>query len=54
MQIRLSDLEKQGFTRAAELSGQELSVWARDVMRYAAEAKLRQIGEAVPFLPSQK
>jgi len=47
--VRLEVVEKQAFTEAADLCGQALSVWVRDQLRRAAEAKLRESGREVPF-----
>jgi hypothetical protein len=54
MQVRLSPAEKQGFTEAAELVGQKLSVWVRDQLRQAAAKKLQEFGRSVPFLSTQE
>jgi hypothetical protein len=51
MQVRVSSAEKQAFFEAASLCGQQLSVWARDQLRYAAQIKLQEMGRAIPFLP---
>jgi len=52
MLVRLEVVEKQAFTEAAELCGQALSVWVRDVLRRAAEMKLRESGRKSPFSSS--
>jgi uncharacterized protein (DUF1778 family) len=51
LQFRLTDAEKQAFSAAAELSGQEVSVWIRDRLRQAAQRKLVEMGRPIPFLP---
>lgn len=48
--IRVSELEKQGFERASEISGVALSSWARQVLRSAAIKELQNVGEKVKFL----
>jgi hypothetical protein len=48
--IRVSDLEKKGFERAAEISGIGLSSWARQILRSAAIKKLQESGEKIIFL----
>ena len=48
--IRVSDLEKQGFERAAEISGIGLSSWARQVLRSAAIKQIQDAGEKIIFL----
>ncbi len=48
--IRASDLEKQGFEKAAEISGISLSSWARQVLRSAAIKQLQSAGEKISFL----
>lgn len=50
MLIRLSALEKEGFERAAEISGIGLSAWARERLRSAAIKELQDIGEKIIFL----
>lgn len=53
--IKLSETEKTGFKRAAELTGVGFSAWARQVLRVAATKELQNAGEKVPFLePVQK
>jgi len=48
--IRVSDLEKSGFERAAEISGVGLSTWARQALRAAAIKQLQDAGEKITFL----
>lgn len=48
--IRVSELEKQGFERAAEIAGIGLSAWARQKLRSAAIKDLQDVGEQIPFL----
>lgn len=48
--IRVSDLEKQGFERVAELNGISLSAWARQVLRREAIRYLQDAGEKIIFL----
>jgi len=48
--IKLSTKEKEGFKRAAELSGIGFSAWARQVMRSAAIKELQNAGEKIIFL----
>lgn len=50
MQVRLSPSEKAAFTEAADLDGQQLSVWVRDVLRRAARDRLREAGRSDPFV----
>jgi len=48
--VKLSESEKAGFKRAAELTGVGFSAWARQVLRIAATKELQNAGEKVPFL----
>lgn len=48
--IRVSELEKEGFERASEISGVALSSWARQVLRSAAIKELQNVGEKAKFL----
>lgn len=52
--IRVSDIEKEGFERAAEISGVGVSTWARQVLRSAAIKQVQEIGEKVSFLEAEK
>ncbi len=54
LQVRLNEAEKQGFTEAAAMAGQKLSVWVRDQLRRAARQALEEYGRTVPFLPMTK
>jgi uncharacterized protein (DUF1778 family) len=49
MQVRVSPGEKVVFTDAADLDGQQLSVWVRDALRRAARDRLREAGRPDPF-----
>ncbi len=49
MQIRVSPSEKQVFTEAADLEGQQLSVWVRDVLRRTAHERIQVAGRPDPF-----
>jgi hypothetical protein len=49
LQVRLQPLEKQVFADAAELCGQDVSVWVRDVLRRAAREKIVEVGRGDPF-----
>jgi hypothetical protein len=51
LQIRLTGLEKDGFQRAAHLSGLALSAWVRERLRQAAKVELEDAGQEIPFLP---
>ncbi len=51
MQIRLTDLEKQGFLAAAEIAGIPLSSWVRERLRLAAIRDLESAGQKIPFVP---
>jgi hypothetical protein len=50
LQIRLSELEKQGFSEAAELAGIPLSAWVRERLRLAAIRDLESAGLQIPFV----
>jgi hypothetical protein len=50
VQLRLSVLEKQGFTEAAELAGIGVSTWMRERLRQAAIRELEGAGKRVPFV----
>jgi uncharacterized protein (DUF1778 family) len=50
LQIRVEPAEKQAFTEAAQLAGQDVSVWVRDQLRRAARQALEESGRSVPFL----
>jgi uncharacterized protein (DUF1778 family) len=48
--VRLAPDEKATFNVAADLAGQDLSVWVRDRLRQVARKELEELGQAVPFL----
>jgi hypothetical protein len=50
LQVRVQPVEKQGFIDAAQLSGQNVSVWIRDRLRRIARQELEAIGAPVAFL----
>jgi hypothetical protein len=50
LQFRLTDAEKQAFSEAAELCGQEVSVWIRDRLRRLSRQELEAGGRPVAFL----
>lgn len=50
LQIRLTELEKQGFLEAAELAGIPLSSWVRERLRLAAIRDLESAGLQIPFV----
>jgi hypothetical protein len=50
LQVRVTDAEKLAFTAVADLNGQTVSVWIRDVARRAAQAELEAKGRSVAFL----
>ena len=50
LQIRLSDVEKQGFQAAAEVAGIPLSSWVRERLRLAAIRDLESAGQKIPFI----
>lgn len=54
VQLRLTEKEKEGFKRAAEIAGIGLSAWARQKLRSAAIKDLQEIGEKIPFLEQIK
>lgn len=49
LQIRVSAQEKAAFADAAALEGEELSTWARRLMRRAAMDRMRESGRSDPF-----
>lgn len=51
IQIRLTDLEKDGFEQAAELAGIPLSMWVRERLRLSAIRELEDAGRRAPFIP---
>ena len=50
LDIRLSEVEKQGFSDAAELAGLELSGWIRERLRQAARKELQSADKPIAFL----
>lgn len=48
--IKLSEAEREGFKRAAEIAGIGLSAWARQRLRSAAIKEMQDVGEQIPFL----
>jgi hypothetical protein len=48
--IKVSEEERDGFRRAAEIAGVGLSAWARQKLRSAAIKDLQEVGEKIPFL----
>lgn len=50
LKIRVSKAEKQAFERAAEISGEGVSSWARRILRTASVKELQEIGEHAAFL----
>jgi len=50
LQIRLSEVEKQGFQAAANLAGIPLSSWVRERLRLAAIRDLESAGQKIPFI----
>lgn len=52
--IKLSEDEKKAFKKAAELSGVGFSAWARRLLRLAAAKELKEAGQEVDFLKSEK
>jgi len=52
--IKVSEPEKEGFKKAAEIAGIGLSAWARQKLRSAAIKDLQEVGEQIPFLEQIK
>jgi hypothetical protein len=50
LQIRVTEVEKQGFQEAASLAGIPLSAWVRERLRLAAIRDLESAGRKVPFI----
>ena len=50
IQIRISDLEKDGFEKAAELAGISLSAWIRERLRTSAIRELENANKKIPFI----
>jgi len=49
LQVRVEDAEKEAFTAAARLAGQDVSVWVRATLRRVAREELERAGEPVAF-----
>jgi uncharacterized protein (DUF1778 family) len=54
VKIRLSQAEKQGFERAADLVGNSLSAWMRERLRRAAIRELEEASQPIPFVGDRK
>jgi len=50
LQIRVNELEKEGFLAAAEVAGIPLSSWVRERLRLAAIRELESTGQKIPFV----
>lgn len=50
MRLRIEESEKEGFERAAGLSGLTLSAWARERLRRAAVRELEEASLPIPFI----
>lgn len=50
MQLRIEDSEKEGFEKAAGLSGLSLSAWARERLRKSAVRELEEASLPIPFI----
>jgi hypothetical protein len=50
IQIRISEVEKQGFVAAADLAGIPISSWVRERLRLAAIRDLESAGLKIPFV----
>jgi hypothetical protein len=50
LDLRVSELERQGFKEAADISGIPLSAWIRQRLRWASTKELKDMGKDVPFL----
>lgn len=48
--IRLSDAEKEGFEKAAQLAGITTAAWARQKLRFLAAKELREQDLETPFI----
>ncbi len=51
LDIRVTNLEKEGFELAAALAGISLSSWVRERLRLTAIRELESAGRRVPFVP---
>ncbi len=56
LQVRVDDLERQGFTEAAGIAGLTRSAWVRERLRQICKQELEQNKRPVPFpaFPSGK
>lgn len=54
LEIRLEPKEKEGFEKAAGISGLPLSAWVRERLRRSARQELEDAGEAIPFMGKRK
>ncbi len=50
LQVRVEEVEKQGFDQAAQLAGLPLSGWVRERLRMAARTELEEMNKVLPFL----
>lgn len=50
LELRMSELEKQAFSEAADLAGMPLAVWMRTRLRMIARSELEQENRPVQFL----
>jgi predicted HicB family RNase H-like nuclease len=50
MLIRIEETEKEGFEKAASLSGLSLSAWARERLRKATVRELEEASLPIPFI----
>ena len=50
LQVRLLELERDGFAEAARLAGIPLSSWVRERLRVVARKELEEFGKTVDFL----
>lgn len=50
LQVRVEQLEKEGFDQAAHLAGLDLSAWVRERLRTAARIELEGYGKTASFL----
>ena len=50
LQVRVEEVEREGFKAAAALAGLDLSAWARERLRAAARKELTSAGQEVAFL----
>lgn len=50
LQVRLLELERDGFAEAARLAGIPLSTWVRERLRIVARKELQEYGKRAEFL----